>query len=973
MTGEPPVPSVTPETLGAALELQPDASVVVDQAGVVVRANARVEELLGRPVGEVVGAAFEALLAPADREQQRFYLLAYFASPRPRPLGAPLVLRGAGPNGAVKPLDVALQPIGLGARRLTLASLRDMTERRGVELALASARADLDTVFASLPEGMLLVDRAGVVARCNARGAELLGVAPAALVGAPAVRVIRARDPESLAPLQLGACCTPAPAEAPPTRHRGLLERPGGELLPIEITVAQIRAAHGEHEGWALVLRDRTREHEEERALVEAERVRAQLDCAPSTIVRLDAAGRVTHVNDAWRRFAAANAGSAALEAGVGLDYLAASRPEPEIHEGVASVLAGAEPAFRARYACHGPAALRWFAIEARRIGADGSAVLIHSDVTAEHLAEARARVRAVAAWALAAGGPLEETVAMVVDAVARELEWEVVASWVPGPDARLHAAVVRSRDAATQAYEQATRAATFGAGEGVPGAAWAARAPRWLTDAAAEPSFVRRELAREAGLRSYLAFPIFDEEALLCVLEFASRVQREPDDALLELVSAIASELGALARRERLSLAERERAAAVARLRTLWDAAQDAMMTLEPPDWRFTSGNPAALRLFGAGNERDFVSRGPGDYSPERQADGRPSAEAAGEAIGRALATGSNLFLWTHRRLGGEVFPATVQLSRVDTPSGAFLLATVRDDTEVNRLRASSAQSERLAAIGTLAAGIAHEINTPIQFVGDSVQFLRDAMLDLLRVLDAFRGLRDQVEASAPSPELVAEAAATRELEDDADVQYLQENVPAAFGRCTEGLSRVAKIVRSMKDFAHPAGAAAAAADLDHALTTTLTIATNEIKYVADVVTELGGLPPVVCHLGELNQVFLNLVVNAAHAMGDVHAASGQRGTLTVRSRTEDADAVIEFADTGGGIPEAIRERIFEPFFTTKAVGKGTGQGLALAWSVITERHGGRIEVESEVGRGTTFRISLPIAGKAGSGAPAA
>jgi len=175
------------------------------------------------------------------------------------------------------------------------------------------------------------------------------------------------------------------------------------------------------------------------------------------------------------------------------------------------------------------------------------------------------------------------------------------------------------------------------------------------------------------------------------------------------------------------------------------------------------------------------------------------------------------------------------------------------------------------------------------------------------------------------------------------------------------DGVDRVAGIVRAMKSFAHPGSEDRASVDLNDALTNTLIVARNEFKYVADVETELGALPPVVCQLGEINQVFLNLVVNAAHAVGDAVEGSDRRGTITVRSRTEGADVIVEIADTGVGIRPELKDRIFDPFFTTKPVGKGTGQGLAMARAIVA-KHGGALTCDSTLGTGTTFTLRLPI-----------
>jgi signal transduction histidine kinase len=203
---------------------------------------------------------------------------------------------------------------------------------------------------------------------------------------------------------------------------------------------------------------------------------------------------------------------------------------------------------------------------------------------------------------------------------------------------------------------------------------------------------------------------------------------------------------------------------------------------------------------------------------------------------------------------------------------------------------------------------------------------------------------------------------AEIRNTEEEIDLAYLDENLPGSFDSCQDGVSRISTIVRAMKEFAHPDQREKAPADLSKALQTTLNIARNEYKYVANVTTELGDLPPVLCHVGDLNQVFLNLIVNAAHAIGDVVGQGGSKGTIRITTVREGDLVRIDIADTGSGIPEAIRHRIFDPFFTTKEVGKGSGQGLAIARSIVVTKHRGSLTFESAVGKGTTFTIRLPI-----------
>jgi two-component system NtrC family sensor kinase len=297
----------------------------------------------------------------------------------------------------------------------------------------------------------------------------------------------------------------------------------------------------------------------------------------------------------------------------------------------------------------------------------------------------------------------------------------------------------------------------------------------------------------------------------------------------------------------------------------------------------------------------------------------------------------------------------------RQESRSSKTLRGVLLDVTETRQLEVQLRQAQKLESVGRLASGVAHEINTPVQFVSDNVHFMKGAFGDLATLVTKYQSLRAAVADGTASPALAAEIV---QAEEEADVAYVLESAPPALDRSIEGLTRIADIVRSMKEFAHPDQKEMAATDLNHALASTLIMARNEYKYVAEVATDFGDVPPVVCHAGEMNQVFLNIIVNAAHAIGDVVKGTPQRGRISIATRREGDDVIVAISDSGGGIPEAIRDRIFDPFFTTKDVGKGTGQGLAIARNVVVDKHGGQIAVQSQIGVGTTFSIRLPIAG---------
>jgi signal transduction histidine kinase len=267
-------------------------------------------------------------------------------------------------------------------------------------------------------------------------------------------------------------------------------------------------------------------------------------------------------------------------------------------------------------------------------------------------------------------------------------------------------------------------------------------------------------------------------------------------------------------------------------------------------------------------------------------------------------------------------------------------------------------AQIQKMESLGTLAGGIAHEINTPVQYIGENLGFLRESMTGLNQVLSRYRVLMEAAGSEGVLAEQVAEVAAAAEA---ADLEFLLQEMPTSVDQSLEGVERISEIVRAIREFSHPDAKEKSAVDINHAITTTLTVARNQLKYVAEVETDLdASLPPLLCFPGELNQAILNLLVNAAHAIEET-GGDGQ-GLIAIATRNLGKQVEIRIGDNGTGIPEAIRKKIFDPFFTTKEPGKGTGQGLAIAHTMITKKHGGTINVDSEPGKGTTFIIRLPL-----------
>ena len=306
----------------------------------------------------------------------------------------------------------------------------------------------------------------------------------------------------------------------------------------------------------------------------------------------------------------------------------------------------------------------------------------------------------------------------------------------------------------------------------------------------------------------------------------------------------------------------------------------------------------------------------------------------------------------------GGVVRTTLGSARRLTGPNGECLgaVAITQDVTQRKTLERELASAQKLESIGQLAAGIAHEINTPTQFIGDNIRFLQQSVGDVLSIVERLIPLVVKDDAATIA---ASEIAAFLE---PVDVDYLREEVPKAIAQSLEGVERIANIVGAMKEFSHPA-VDKAPRDLNR-IASTVTVASNEWKYVADVKTDFDAdLPFVPVMPGAFNQVILNILINAAHAVGAVVAeAPGTRGMITVSTRKVEDWAEIRIQDTGCGIPEGVLDRIFDPFFTTKEVGKGTGQGLAIAHDVIVKKHNGTLTVESAVGLGTTFTVRLPL-----------
>ena len=382
---------------------------------------------------------------------------------------------------------------------------------------------------------------------------------------------------------------------------------------------------------------------------------------------------------------------------------------------------------------------------------------------------------------------------------------------------------------------------------------------------------------------------------------------------------------------------------------RIITETASDGIMTMDL-EGNIRFANTAAGLIFGypAG---DLAGQRFSSLVPQFKSDVpvmRPRSGPAVEIIGN------------HRN--GRAMTLEISFAgSLDGGGNTILTAVLRDVTERKGLEGNRALAQKLESIGRLAAGVAHEINTPIQYTADNLDFIQRSCDSVEQMLGVHRRLVEACEAAAPTAGLISEL---RRITQREKVDYLWGQTPNAIREASEGVRRVASIVRAMHEFAHPGAAKMTPTDLNRLIESTVIVSRNRWKDAAELHVELDpALPPVACVAGELSQVFLNLIVNAADAVIDtVNGRRGQKGTIRITSRREGEFIEVRVSDSGIGIPQAVQPKVFDPFFTTKDIGCGSGQGLAIAHAIVVQKHHGNIDFETALGAGTTFIVRLPI-----------
>jgi PAS domain S-box-containing protein len=591
--------------------------------------------------------------------------------------------------------------------------------------------------------------------------------------------------------------------------------------------------------------------------------------------------------------------------------------------------------------------------------GEERSFLALIYDITERKQEEHRQATLYTITRLLSGAKSLEEAAPYIMETICQALNWNVGALWKVDEGAQtLRCAEVWDEKTAFTSFIECSRQNCFAIGVGLPGRVWKSGKVEWILDVGADRNFPRIAAATSAGLHAAFAFLIGSRDRPYGVMEFFAITLREPDQKLLDLMEGLAGQMSGFLERKQSEQSlnnAKNKAEAAARERAEILAAVEAFFICVNGEGAVTTWTPRAEAIFG-------ISL--------KQALGRPFTELPIQwswkevivAMEQANDTINSIRVEKIRlvRQNEKEIYLKLTVSPICDDRGVTYIFMGEDISDRLALEHDLVQAQKLESIGHLAAGIAHEINTPTQFVGDNVRFLSDSFSDIAAVLDRHHALMVSAKTGTCAPDLIdaCEAESRR-----ADLGYLMEEIPKAIAQSTEGVTRIASIVRAMKEFAHPGSDEKVCVDLNKAIESTLTVARNEWKYIADLTTDLApDLPLVPCLLGQFNQVILNMIVNATHAIADVVKGTGAKGTISIATRSVNGWAEVRITDSGTGIPEEIRGKIFDPFFTTKEVGKGTGQGLAIAHSVIVDKHHGTIWIESEVGQGTTFIVRLPL-----------
>jgi len=398
-------------------------------------------------------------------------------------------------------------------------------------------------------------------------------------------------------------------------------------------------------------------------------------------------------------------------------------------------------------------------------------------------------------------------------------------------------------------------------------------------------------------------------------------------------------------------------------RFMSVMDASPDPVLLAA--DGKYCECNQAAVRMFGYSSRQDILMSHPSKFSPAIQPDGRDSFEKANEMMKIVNERGFHRFEWVHHKADGEDLPSEVSLTLITLKGKNMIYGVVRDISLIKQnelaLKSSQAQllqSEKLASIGQLAAGIAHEINNPIGFISNNMEILQEYIGKYTKILGIVENIKLQI-SDGDIEKAKAGVDKLTELEDEVDLDFIKNDINKLLEQSGQGLERVRKIVLDLSIFTRKENAENMdLIKIEEVMDSILSIVSNELKYKAELIKEYGDIPLIRGNAQQLGQVFINLLVNAGQAIEE-------KGKIIIKTYQQDGYVCIDVSDTGKGIQEENLKKIFDPFFTTKPVGKGTGLGLTVSHEII-KKHGGEIRVKSKIGEGTTFTVMLPLSNHA-------
>jgi len=535
--------------------------------------------------------------------------------------------------------------------------------------------------------------------------------------------------------------------------------------------------------------------------------------------------------------------------------------------------------------------------------------------------------------------------------------------------------------------FRYLTENTEFEIGVGLPGRIMVIGKPAWIEDISDDLNFPRKKMAVESGLKSCFGLPVLRGEEVVAVLEFFSDKKVRTDESLMRDLTQVGTSLGRVFERkmheDRLTKHQQqlekmvdkrtgELSREVEKHKQTETALRESQQRLEAITENLNAGiiavdknghivfvNKAANKLLAGKTKVKFTGKEIDDVFLLK--DGKKEIHFADSSIRQVMETGESfrnddaVFVTSDKNTINVTFGCSPLIENGKC-MGAII--NFRDISTLKEAQNEALQASKLASVGQLAAGIAHEINTPTQYIGDNLRFLKDAFKDMFTALGSHQKLFQSTEGVNISGE---QLKGIQETLEKADIEYLSEEVPAAIDQSLGGVAQVTQIVSAMKEFSHPGSREKKPTDLNQAIENTLTVCRNEWKHSSDLITNFDPeLPLVPCYGDEVNQVLLNLIVNASHAIEE--HSNEDKGQITIVTQRDGDWVEIRVSDTGGGIPVEIQDSIFDLFFTTKEVGKGTGQGLAICRDVVVKKHGGKLFFNSEEGKGTEFVIRLPI-----------